>query len=68
MSTIITHHHAHHFYDNQQEASSAKLGMWLFLVTEVLLFSGLFVGYTVIKSLHPEMWAVASAQLDWVMG
>lgn len=68
MSTIITHEHAHHFYDKEQQASSAKLGMWLFLVTEVLLFSGLFVAYTVVKSLHPEMWRVASAQLDWVMG
>ena len=68
MSTVITHHHAHHFYDKEQEASSAKLGMWLFLVTEVLLFSGLFVGYTVIKTLNPEMWKVASAQLDWVLG
>jgi cytochrome c oxidase subunit 3 len=68
MSTIIEHHHAHHFYDRGQEANSAKLGMWLFLVTEVLLFSGLFVAYTVVKSLHPEMWRVASAQLDWVMG
>ena len=68
MSTVITHHHAHHFYDREQEASSAKLGMWLFLVTEVLLFSGLFVGYTVIKTLNPEMWKVASEQLDWVLG
>jgi cytochrome c oxidase subunit 3 len=42
--------------------------MWLFLVTEVLLFSGLFVAYTVVKSLYPEMWRVAFAQLDWVMG
>jgi len=68
MSSITIHHHAHHFYDAEQQASSAKLGMWLFLVTEVLLFSGLFVAYTVVKSLHPEMWKVASSQLDWVLG
>jgi cytochrome c oxidase subunit 3 len=68
MSTIIEHKHAHHFYSAEQQASSAKLGMWLFLVTEVLLFSGLFVAYTVIKTLHPEMWKVASEQLNWVLG
>ena len=44
MSSIVIHEHAHHFYDAEQQANSAKLGMWLFLVTEVLLFSGLFVG------------------------
>jgi cytochrome c oxidase subunit 3 len=68
MSNIIIHKHAHHFYDAEQQASSAKLGMWLFLVTEVLLFSGLFVAYTVIKTLNPEMWKVASEQLNWVLG
>ena len=68
MSNIIPHKHAHFFYSAQQQANSAKLGMWLFLVTEVLLFSGLFVGYTVIKTLHPEMWKVASEQLNWQLG
>lgn len=68
MSTIVKHQVAHHFYDAAQESSSAKLGMWLFLVTEVLLFSGLFVAYTVIKSVNPEMWAEASKQLDVTMG
>jgi cytochrome c oxidase subunit 3 len=68
MSSITLHEHAHHFHDAEQQASSAKLGMWLFLVTEVLLFSGLFVAYTVVKSLHPEMWEVASAQFNWQLG
>jgi cytochrome c oxidase subunit 3 len=68
MSNIIAHKHAHFFHSSAQQANSAKLGMWLFLVTEVLLFSGLFVGYTVIKTLHPEMWKVASEQLNWQLG
>lgn len=68
MSNIIAHKHAHFFHSSEQQANSAKLGMWLFLVTEVLLFSGLFVGYTVIKTLHPEMWKVASAVLDTKLG
>ena len=48
--SIVKHQVGHHFFSGAQESSSAKLGMWLFLVTEVLLFSGLFVAYTVIKS------------------
>lgn len=68
MSSIVRHKVGHHFYDGAQEASSAKLGMWLFLVTEVLLFSGLFVAYTIIKALNPEMWAEASKTLDVTLG
>ena len=66
--TLHKHEHEHFFYDNQQEASSAKLGVWLFLVTEILLFSGLFVAYTIVKIQFPEMWKVASAVLDWKLG
>lgn len=65
---IVKHHHEHFFYSALQEKQSAKLGMWLFLVTEVLLFSGLFVGYTIIKYTQPEMWKEASAQLDVTLG
>ena len=68
MSTIVKHHVAHHFYDRKQENASAKMGIWLFLVTEVLLFSGLFVAYTVIKALNPEMWKEASATLNTTLG
>lgn len=68
MSTIVKHHHAHHFASSAQEFSAAKMGMWLFLVTEVLLFSGLFLGYAIMKSLYPEMWHEASHHLDWKLG
>jgi cytochrome c oxidase subunit 3 len=68
MNTIVKHHHAHHFASAAQEFSAAKMGMWLFLVTEVLLFSGLFLGYAVMKTLYPEMWHEASHHLDWKLG
>lgn len=58
----------HHFHSGEHEYRAAKLGMWLFLVTEVLLFSGLFVAYTVFKSLNPVMWHEAAKQLDVTMG
>lgn len=42
--------------------------MWIFLMTEVLLFSGMFVAYTVYRSWHPEVFAAASVLLDTKMG
>ena len=38
---------AHHFSEARQQQDSAKLGMWIFLITEVLLFSGLFTFYAI---------------------
>jgi len=40
-------HLQHHFADTHQQAESAKLGMWIFLLTEVLLFGGLFCFYAI---------------------
>lgn len=65
---IVKRHHAHHFANAEHEFSASKLGMWLFLVTEVLLFGGLFVGYAYGKSVYPEMWHEASKHLDWKLG
>ena len=46
---------AHHFDTVGQQMSSAKLGMWLFACTEVLMFSGLFLAYFIFRQLYPEM-------------
>ena len=44
------------------------MGMWMFLVTEVLLFCGMFVAYAVYRSWHPEVFAAAAQLLDTKMG
>lgn len=62
------HHHAHHFVSAEHEFSTAKQGMWLFLVTEILFFSGLFMAYAAFKSFHPEMFKGAHKLLDIKMG
>lgn len=54
--------------DAEQQFDSAKLGMWLFLVTEILFFGGLFAAYIIFRVLHPELFIKASTQLDTVMG
>ena len=58
----------HHFVSAQQQFQASKLGMWLFLVTEILLFGGMFVAYGIYRSWYPELFEQASLQLDTVMG
>src|SRR5262245_21819410 len=58
----------HHFETPEQAFESSKLGLWLFLVTEILLFGGLFVGYIIYRSLYPQTFHEASHHLNRVMG
>ncbi len=59
---------AHHFDDAEQQFDAGKLGMWLFLVTEVLFFSGMFCAYAMYRSLHPEIFEFASDFLNEKLG
>jgi cytochrome c oxidase subunit III len=59
---------AHQFDDLEQQRDAATLGMWIFLVTEVMFFGGLFTCYIVYRSLHPFAFAEASRQLDITLG
>lgn len=61
-------HLAHHFDTYQQQFDAGKLGIWLFLLTEVLFFSGLFCAYTVYRGMHPEVFVYAHYFLDTKMG
>lgn len=45
---------AHHFYSMEQQNESNKLGMWAFLVQEILFFAGLFMAYISMRFLYPE--------------
>jgi cytochrome c oxidase subunit III len=68
--THDAHHPAlqHHFESLEQQHEAATLGMWLFLITEVLFFGGLFLAYTVYRVWYPVAWAEASRELDIVLG
>lgn len=72
MSTANSHAHnsnlAHHFKTLDQQFDAAKLGVWLFLATEILMFGGLFVGYIVFHGIYPEMFAEGAKHLDWRLG
>jgi len=59
---------AHHFSDAEQQRESAKLGMWVFLLTEILLFGGLFVAYSIYRAWNPEIFHNAHVHLDITLG
>jgi len=65
---MVAHHHAHHFANATDEFEAAKQGMWLFMVTEVLMIGGLFVGYSIFRGLYPEMFHEAHEMLNWKLG
>ena len=63
MSDPSTEHH-----DAAVAFESAKLGVWTFLATEVLLFGALFTAYTVFRMKYPELFRTEHAKLDRVLG
>jgi cytochrome c oxidase subunit 3 len=59
---------AHHFESYDQQRESASLGMWTFLVTEIMFFGGLFTAYILYRSKYPDAWIAGSHQLDITLG
>ncbi len=57
-----------HFDSLPQQYEASSLGMWLFLVTEILFFGGLFAGYTVYRTMYPEAFRLASHHLNVPLG
>jgi len=68
MNAIATAVVAEQFDDIEQQHSAAKLGMWIFLATEVMFFGGLFLAYTVYRFTYGHVFALASRHLDDVFG
>lgn len=70
MSNESSHasHVQHHFRDADHQFDASKLGMWIFLVNEILFFGGLFMAYIVFRSWYPELFQQAALQLDTTMG
>ena len=56
-------HHQHHFATMEQQFDTSKIGMWLFLATEVLLFGGLFVGFGMMQARYPREFVEAHTHL-----
>ncbi len=61
-------HLAHHFDSIATQNHASRLGMWLFLGTEVLLFAGLFLGYAVYRHFYHDTFRFASHTLSLTLG
>src|SRR5688500_13602814 len=59
---------AHHFDDLRQQYEASTLGMWAFLLTEIMFFGGLFAGYTVYRSAYLPGFIEGSRHLDAILG
>ena len=58
-----------HQFDNvEQQKDASTFGMWVFLVTEILFFGGMFCCYTVYRSMYPSAFGHASNHLDVILG
>jgi cytochrome c oxidase subunit III len=65
-------HHAsnlqHHFENPDQQKDASTIGMWVFLVTEVMFFGGLFLAYFVYRQAYPAAFAAASNNTSLIIG
>ena len=52
----------------EQQKDASTLGMWVFLITEIMFFGGMFLAYSVYRSLYPHVFAVASTSLNAIIG
>lgn len=58
-------HQAHH---EHYDAEASKIGMWLFIFTELLLFGGMFIVYSVYRYLNPDAFHLAGEELNTLIG
>lgn len=59
---------AHWYRSYEEQTESVTLGMWMFLVTEVMFFGGLFMAYSLYRAANPEAFAAASHHLNILLG
>jgi cytochrome c oxidase subunit III len=59
---------AHQFEDMTQQHEAGSLGMWVFLVTEIMFFGGVFACYTIYRALHPAAFEIGSHLLEVQFG
>jgi cytochrome c oxidase subunit 3 len=66
--TVEETHLRHHFATSAQQMDASMLGMWTFLITEVLFFGGMFAAYAVYRNMYPAAFASTSRYMDVVLG
>lgn len=65
----VDRHSLHeHFTDLAQQREAAKLGMWVFLATEVMFFGGMITGYIVYRNAYPAAFRAGSVHMLFIAG
>jgi cytochrome c oxidase subunit 3 len=67
-TVIVRHTLEEQFHDFEHQAETARLGMWLFLATEVMFFGALFLTLNVYRYQYAEAFEKASEKLNWQIG
>jgi len=56
------------FNTEEQQKDASTLGMWVFLITEIMFFGGMFLAYTIYRSTYPNVFGIASSSLNLPIG
>ncbi|HVW09403.1 MAG TPA: cytochrome c oxidase subunit 3, partial [Bryobacteraceae bacterium] len=56
------------FANPEQQRETASFGMWVFIVSEMMLFGGLFMAFTVYRMYYPQPFIQGSAGMDILLG
>ena len=67
-SQTPAHELRHHFADMEQQRDTASFGMWIFLVTEIMFFGGLFLSYMLYRFLYPTAFLEGSRHMNITLG
>jgi cytochrome c oxidase subunit III len=65
---VVLPQHRHHFETQEQQREAATFGMWLFLLTEIMFFGGLFFAYLLYRNWYHDAFVVSSNQLSIPLG
>ena len=65
---IVLPQHRHHFETEEQQREAGSFGMWLFLLTEIMFFGGMFFAYLLYRNWYYPAFAAASNQLSVPLG
>jgi cytochrome c oxidase subunit 3 len=65
---VVLPQHRHHFETEEQQREAGSFGMWLFLLTEIMFFGGMFFAYLLYRNWYYPAFATASNQLNVPLG
>ena len=68
----LQHHHepelVEQFDTLEQQKDASQFGMWVFLITEIMFFGGLFAAYLIYRNLYNPAFVIASSSIDVNLG